>query len=210
MIVATVPLASFLPLFMNEEVGLSNSNVVGLQSAVLVGALVSSFLWGWAADRYGSKPVALSGVALHALLPVGWLLLPRHSPLSLPIATAIAFAQGIADVGWNVGSARMLYNSVVPPAKKNDYLALYFAWIGIFGGMSQLLGGRLVVPPARSGWAAGRRNPFLPLLLLGLILPIAAAFVLRKLQDDSTLRFTQFPGLFLRGNPFLAIEAVIR
>ncbi|MCB0205770.1 MAG: MFS transporter [Anaerolineae bacterium] len=211
MIVATVPLASFLPLFMNEEVGLSDSNVVGLQNAVLVGALVSSFLWGWAADRYGSKPVALSGVALRALLPVGWLLLPRHSPLSLPIATAIAFAQGIADVGWNVGSARMLYNSVVPPAKKSDYLALYFAWIGVFGGMSQLLGGRLVDATRTVRLGSGTpANPFLPLLLLGLFLPIVAAVVLRKLQDDSTLRFSQFPGLFLRGNPFLAIEAVIR
>lgn len=211
MLVATVPLASFLPLFMQEEVGLSSANVVGLQNAVLVGALLSSFLWGWAADRYGSKPVALSGVALRALLPVGWLLLPRHSPLSLPVATAIALAQGVADVGWNVGSARLLYNSVVPPEKKNDYLALYFAWIGIVGGLSQVLGGRLVDATRSFGLAGGTTaNPYLPLLVLGLILPFAAAAVLRKLHDDSTVRFSQFPGLFLRGNPFLAIEAVIR
>ena len=211
MIVATVPLSSFLPLFMQEEVGLTTSNVVGLQNAVLVGALLSSFLWGWAADRYGSKPVALSGVVLRAVLPIGWLLMPRNSPLSLGVAMAISLAQGVADVGWNVGSARLLYNDVVPPEKKNDYLALYFAWIGIVGGMSQLFGGRLV-DGTRTLQVGGQTlgNPFLPLLLLGLVLPIVAAFVIRKLRDDSTVRFSQFPGLFLRGNPFLAIEAVIR
>ena len=211
MIAATVPLASFLPLFMQEEVGLTSSDVVGLQGAVLAGALLSSFLWGWAADRYGSKPVALSGVFLRAVLPIGWLLMPRHSPLSLTIAMGISLAQGVADVGWNVGSARLLYNDVVPPKKKNDYLALYFAWIGIVGGMSQLLGGRMV--DATRGLQLGGQplsNPFLPLLLIGLILPIVAAFVIRRLNDDSTVRFSQFPGLFLRGNPFLAIEAVIR
>ncbi|MCB0230405.1 MAG: MFS transporter, partial [Anaerolineae bacterium] len=171
MIAATVPLASFLPLFMQEEVGLTSSDVVGLQGAVLAGALLSSFLWGWAADRYGSKPVALSGVFLRAVLPIGWLLMPRHSPLSLTIAMGISLAQGVADVGWNVGSARLLYNDVVPPKKKNDYLALYFAWIGIVGGMSQLLGGRMV--DATRGLQLGGQplsNPFLPLLLIGLIL----------------------------------------
>ena len=44
-----------------REVGLTSSDVVGLQRCGSGCALLSSFLWGWAADRYGSKPVALLG-----------------------------------------------------------------------------------------------------------------------------------------------------
>ena len=62
--VATVPVGSFMSLYMQEQIGLASSQVVRLQNGVLIGALVSSYLWGWAADRYGSKPVILYGAAL--------------------------------------------------------------------------------------------------------------------------------------------------
>lgn len=140
--VATVPVGSFMSLYMQEQIGLASSQVVRLQNGVLIGALVSSYLWGWAADRYGSKPVILYGAALRAAVTLGWLFMPRTSAWSFAIAMALSFMQGVADVGWAVGSARLLYNSVVPSAKKNDYLALYFAWIGLVGGFSQLIGGR--------------------------------------------------------------------
>ena len=54
------PLGSFLPLFMHDQVGLSDSQVVLLQTGTFVGGLVSAYVWGWAADRYGSRPVMLS------------------------------------------------------------------------------------------------------------------------------------------------------
>src|SRR5690606_318681 len=64
MTLATVPITAFLPLFMQEQVGLSPGNVVLIQLGTLAGGLLSSYVWGWAADRYGSKPVMLSGVYL--------------------------------------------------------------------------------------------------------------------------------------------------
>ncbi len=210
--VATVPVGSFMSLYMQEQIGLASSQVVRLQNGVLVGALVSSYLWGWAADRYGSKPVILYGAALRAAVTLGWLFMPRTSAWSFAIAMALSFMQGVADVGWAVGSARLLYNSVVPAAKKNDYLALYFAWIGLVGGFSQLIGGRLV---EAFGGLSGQflflpLNPYTPLLVLALILPIVAMFVFRRVRDDSTVGMGGFAGLFLRGNPFLAIEGVVR
>ena len=44
-------------------------------------------------------------------------------------------------MGWGIGSTRLLYVSVVPPEKNADYMALYSAWVGMVGGVSQLLGG---------------------------------------------------------------------
>lgn len=209
---ATVPVGSFMSLYMQEQIGLASSDVVRLQNGVLIGSLVSSYLWGWAADRFGSKPVILYGAALRAAVTLGWLLMPHASPLSFPIAMGISFMQGVADVGWAVGSARLLYNAVVPSQKRNDYLALYFAWIGLVGGFSQLIGGQLVEAfSGLSGQFFGLSlDPYTPLLLLALILPLLAIIVFRRVRDDSTVGMGGFAGLFLRGNPFLAIEGVVR
>ncbi len=148
-IIATTPVGSFIPLYMTDEVGLSAGNVVLLQIGTLFGTLTTSYLWGWVADRYGSKPVILLGLSLRALIPLALMLMPRHSALSLTAAITISLVQGIADMGWGVGSTRLLYVSVVPPEKKADYMALYFAWIGVLGGISQLAGGWIL------DWTAG-------------------------------------------------------
>ncbi len=88
----TVPLGAFLPLFMREQIGLSDSGIVWLQTGTLVGTLASSFIWGWAADRYGSIPVTLYGLSVRAVLPLLWMLMPRHSEWGLWIALSIVAA----------------------------------------------------------------------------------------------------------------------
>ncbi len=176
---ATVPLGSFLPLFMREQVGLSDSAVVWLQTGTLAGTLISSYLWGWAADRYGSIPVMLYGITLRVLLPVLWMLMPRADESSIVVAFAIAFLQGVADMGWGIGSGRLLYVSVVPPEKRTDYMALYYAFTGIVGGTSQLFGGRLLDASQGLSGQIGifTIDPFVPLFLLNIILPLDQPFL---------------------------------
>jgi len=104
-ILATVPLNSFLPLFMRESVGLTDSQVVYLQLGTLFATLMTSLLWGWVADRYGSKPVMLSGLCLRIFLPFLWFILPTFSEPTWRLggALGIAFLQGMADMGWGIG-----------------------------------------------------------------------------------------------------------
>jgi MFS family permease len=209
---ATVPLGSFLPLFMREEVGLSSGNIVLLQIGTLAGGLATSFLWGWAADRYGSKPVMLWGLLLRMSLPVLWMLMPRHSSLSLYAALGIALFQGLADMGWGIGSARMLYVSIVPNAKRSDYMALYNAWTGIAGGISQLVGGQLL---QASQGVTGQfffltLNPYIPLFGLALVLPLVSLLIMRAIRLTESVGMGEFVGIFLRGNPFLAMTSLVR
>jgi MFS family permease len=208
----TVPLGSFLPLFMRDEVGLNESAVVWLQTGTLMGALLSSYLWGWAADRYGSIPVTLYGLSLRAVLPLLWMLMPRESAASVWFALTIAFLQGVADMGWGIGSGRMLYVNVVPPHKRTDYMALYYAWIGIVGGISQISGGVLLqLTQGLSGeWWVFQIDPYTPLFLASLVLPFVAFILLRQVHEDRAVSMGQFAGIFLRGNPFLAMSSMIR
>jgi MFS family permease len=209
---ATVPMVSFLPLFMQEEVGLSAGQVVLLQNGTLAGALISGYVWGWAADRYGSKPVMLSGVILRLLLPLGWIAIPRASLASLYVALAIALIQGVANAGWMIGSARLLYVSVVPPDEKSAYMALYYAWIGLSGGLSQLLGGAMLdASQSISGhFLVFAIDPYFPLFLLGLLLPLASLAAFRGARADSSVSVSEFAAHFLRGNPFQAMGSLLR
>jgi MFS family permease len=209
---ATVPLVSFVPLFMKEQVGLSSNRVVWLDTGVLLGGLVSSYLWGWLADRYGSKPVMVSGVLLLPLMPLAWLLMPRHAAWSLYVALAIAFGQGFINTGWSIGSGRLLFVGVVPVEKKTAYMALYYAWAGIAGALGQLMGGWLVDLSAgvHGQWGLLQLDPYTLLFLVGVTFPLVAHVLFRRVGADSQVTTREFAGMFLRGNPFLALESLVR
>ena len=209
---ATVPMVSFIPVFMENEIGLNSGEIVWLQTATLIGGLASTYLWGWASDRYGGKPVMITGLVARLLLPLGWLWLPLAGPLSLPIALGIAILQGATDIGWALGSSRLLYVSIVPPEKRVEYTALYSAAVGLFGGVSQLLGGRLL---DLFGGLQGELlffplNPHVPLFLFGLFVPLISLFLFSRVDADSRFSFSEFAGLFIHGNPFLALTTLPR
>jgi MFS family permease len=209
---ATVPLVSFVPLFMMEDVGLSSDQVVWLQTGTLVGGLAASFLWGWLADRYGSKPVMVYCVALLPLLPLGWLLMPRQIALSLYLALALAVGQGMINTGWVIGSGRLLFVRVVPMEKRTAYMALYYAGVGIAGGLGQFAGGWLLDLTAgvEGQWWFVSIDSYTILFLIGITFPLAALLLFRRVKADSPISMRQFAGMFLRGNPFLAMESLVR
>jgi HEAT repeat protein/Na+/melibiose symporter-like transporter len=209
---STVPLVSFVPLFMKDQVGLSSKYVVWLDTGVLLGGLVSSYLWGWLADRYGSKPVMVSGVLLLPLMPLAWLLMPWGSAWSLYVALAIALGQGLINTGWSIGSGRLLFVGIVPPEKNRSYMALYYAWAGIAGGLGQLVGGWLVDLSAgiQGRWWIVNLSPYTLLFALGITFPLVAHLLFRRVAADSPVSTREFAGMFLRGNPFLALESLVR
>jgi MFS family permease len=197
---------------MEEQVGLSAGNVVLIQMGTLLGTLTSGYLWGWTADRYGSKPIMLTGLSMLVLLPLLWWTIPHRSVLSLPLALSIAFLQGAANLGWGIGAGRLLFVSIVPTDKKMDYMALYFAWAGIVTGLSQFLGGRaLDFSQGISGqFFFLKLDAYTPLFVIAVILPLVSIVLLHAIRGDSPFSTTQFAGFFLRGNPFLALGSLIR
>ena len=209
---AAGPIGSFLPLFMKREVGLNESEVVLLQLGAMIGGLAATYLLGWAADRYGSKPVMLLGIAIKAVLPLTWLFMPRFSSLSLPIAMVISVFNGIADIAFVIGSARLLYVGLVPAEKKTQYMALYYAAAGLVGGVSQVLGGYVL--DAAAGLSGQflflTLDPFTPLFIGVILLTLAGLFLLRPVRADSRFSFGEVAGLFTHGNPILALEYMVR
>ena len=154
----------------------------------------------------------LSSIFPKLLLPIGWLLMPQNSPLSIYAAMGIALVQGFSEVGWAIGSSRLLFVSVVPPEKKTEYMAVYYAAIGLIGGFSQLVGGWIL--DATMG-LEGRflfisLDPYTPLFLIGLLLPLISLLIMRQVQADSLMTTSKFAGMFLQGNPFTALGTLPR
>jgi HEAT repeat protein len=91
-------------------------------------------------------------------------------------------------------------------------MALYYAWIGIAGGIGQLSGGWLVeiATSLRTDVWLLQLDPYTPLFLLGILFPLAAIFLFRRVRADSDVTTREFATMFLRGNPFLAIESLVR
>lgn len=208
----TGPLYSFLPIFMKDQIGLSDSGVVSLATAGLIGGLMSSHFLGWSADRYGSKPVMITGVVMKILLPFGWLLMPRNSEASLFFALALAFLQGVAGIAWAVGSGRLLFVSVVPYERKTEYMAVYYAAAGIIGGTSQLLGGGVLdLFSSISGqFLFFVVDPFTPLMIASVILPALSIPIFNRVRADSSVSVSEFAGMFTQGNPIFALERMVR
>ncbi len=211
-ILGTAPVMSFVPLFMQEQVGLSAGNVVLLQTGGLIGTLLSSIPAGWASDRYGGKPIMIMGLSLKVLLPVLWVAMPRHSAVSLYFGIGIAIVAGISEITWAIGAGRLLYGSVVPPIKKMPYMSLHYAWVGLIGGFGALLGGRILgFTAGLSGSFLGLTlDPYLPLFALGFVLTLASTLVFLGMRADNRYGVGEFAGMFFRGNPFLAMTSVIR
>jgi MFS family permease len=212
LIIASTPMGSFLPLYMEQQIGLSDSYIVLLQIAALVGGLAANYLVGWAADRYGSKPVLLTGLYVKIVLPLAFVLMPRNSGASLTAAVVVYFISGAADVAWAIGSGRLLYVKVVPSDKNAQYMAVYYASIGLIGGLSQVIGGGALdfTQHLTGQFLFFTIDPFFPLFVWGLVLTAVSVVLFNRVQADSPISVSEFAGLFMHGNPVLALESVWR
>ncbi len=210
-IILAESLFPYVVLYMREGIGLSAGNVVLLQTGSLVGGAVTSYLWGWAADRFGSKPILHVNTVLFAILPILWFVMPYQSPLSVTIAMAIAFLQGAAQMGRFIGNSRLLYNRIVPIKSSAAYMALYNAWLGLIMGGSQLLGGALLNAISDLSGSLWRFpiNEYSVLFGFIFLFSILGIIVTTFIETKDEISMGEFVGMFFRGNPLLAFETLI-
>lgn len=209
---AADPLGVFLPLFMGERVGLSSGDIAYLGMGTLLGAIFTSYFWGWAADRYGSRPVMLSGLLLKALHPIFLILLPVLFPGNLPIAMLVYFYGGFAGLGWTIGAGRLLFVNIVSAPRAPEYSAIHQSFLGVLGGFSALIAGWFLERFANFEWHIGEisLDEYTILFIIGILFPLGAIFIMRYVRDDGAFGVAQFAGLFYHGNPFMAVESMIR
>jgi hypothetical protein len=200
--------ASFIPLYMKDLVGIDSSRVVYLSLWQNAGVLLAVYFWGWCADRFGGKPVFTTGVIFHMLLPVLWYLIPRHQgDTSYIIAAVVSFLTGLMCVAYLIGIDRYIFLTAIPADKKTSYYAVWFAWTGLFAGLGPLAVGAVLK------WGAGldetgmvfsliRVDSFMPVFSAHMLLPATGVYIIRRIKADSELTTRQFMGQLFQSIPF--------
>lgn len=203
---------AFIPLYMKEQVGLSDGIVVLLGIGTYIGALLTSYFWGWAADRYGSKPVMQTSLVLMLILPILWFLLPHHHAVSAALAMAVSVIMGIATLAWQISWTRYLFVNAIPDENRPAYMTTYYAWFGIVNGIGPLLAGRLLTNTEDLFWQRGLLtiDSYTPLFGLSFLLLLTSAMMLTRLQTNDHTTFRRFAGMFLRGNPVKAMRLLVQ
>jgi MFS transporter, DHA1 family, tetracycline resistance protein len=152
-----------LPIFLGRRGG----------SAALVGAVVAAGLLsnaairypaGWAADRFGTRPVMLASMAATAALFLAYLL-----PLAAPAFILVRFVQGGAQ-GAYFPAANGLLADITPPQERGR----------VFGFMQSTNMAGMVIGPAIGG--------FIALFNLGVVFVVAAALSVLAMVAVVTLR----------------------
>ncbi|MDX1418246.1 MAG: MFS transporter, partial [Candidatus Promineifilaceae bacterium] len=202
---------SFVPLYMKEHVGLTSGIIVLLSVGTYIGALLTSFLWGWAADRYGSKPVMQLSLYLLLILPVAWILLPQNNAASAPLAMAIAVVAGVATLAWQISWTRYLFVNAIPGHDKSAYLAVFYAWFAIVSGLGPLIAGQILSASKNLEVTLGlvAIDPYTPLFISSFLLILVCTILVVRLQTEGTTTFRHFAGMFLRGNPVKAMRLLV-
>ncbi len=171
---ATHAWGAFIPLYLKDEVGLDAGTIVQMQTFLLIGTLVSSYAWGWLADRFSGRLVLLSGVLAMGVLPLIWVAMPRHSELGIFWAAVAAALWGGGSIGFSIGQDRQLNVDLVPAKKKTEYMALFYTWTQIAAVVSPLLTGWGLdqVGALRTelfGFPVGPYTPFFTFSFVGIV-----------------------------------------
>jgi hypothetical protein len=144
----------FLPLYAREQLLIPEARVVLFDVAMTLGALLSSMYWGWAADRYGGKPLTLSTMVVLGLLPWLWLMLPSGGGAFVG-GLLLAFIYGAMSIGLNIASFRWFLNGLVPMEGRTHYTSIWYAGAGFAGGLAPFLAGWLLRSFATVQWQLG-------------------------------------------------------
>jgi len=182
----------FIPLFARERLLVPDARVVLFDVAGTLGALVSSLYWGWAADRYGGKPLTLATLGVVGVLPWVWLILPPGGAVALVGGLILASCYGAVSIGLNIGSFRWFLNGIVPMERRTAYTSIWYATSGLAGGTAPFVAGWLLRGLAGLDWRLGSLKVHAFTVLFGLTTAMAvlAAFLSHRVpgETDAGLR----------------------
>jgi MFS family permease len=196
--------STFVSLFLKEEVGLPSKVVVWLDIANFAGSMLSCYFWGWASDRYGSKPVMLMGSITWLLFPLICIFMPQHHILSIPFGFLVQSIIGIGGMGWVLGINRYLYVTAMPPEKKTGYSAVYYTNQMLAVCIGPLVSGLLIdkMSSMRTWLEQYSIQPYTPVFLLGFAAMLCGIFVMGKVHRSNDMPLFSFIKLFLRPDIF--------
>ncbi len=174
----------FLVLYVKEELGLSEGNVLKLQAAATLGVLLSAVFWGRMSDRIGSRPLLrLCDIGIFSTV-LFWTgsALGVYTP-TLEGVYAVYFVGGIFAAAHGVSQSRLLLGCC-PQKSLTLAMALFQVIASLCGGMAPIFFGLLLeqIRPDQIT-TGGKSMAFAVLFSSFLLLGILSQFLLSHVPD---------------------------
>lgn len=172
-----------------------NPKLIGAPNTWLgIMAMITQFLWvlcapfwGTIMDRWGRKPVVISG-SLLVFAWIGYLFMTSSNYfIILPI---VAVALGVLAPAFWEGSAQMML-SLAPEKNRVSYVAWYLAIVGLVSAPGSLVGGTLsdAMTSVHVAFGPFAVTNFHIIQLLAIILGCACAFLISRVHEGSEKPF---------------------
>ncbi len=204
-----VPVApsGFLALYLNDVIQLDPLKITLCASIIMGAGIFTSFFWGWAADRYGSKPIMLICLGIMWIFPLFLCLISPSSGYAFYAVLGFGVIIGLVMPGWGIGYLRYLFVNLIPSNRRGPYTAVQLSFAGFVGGIAPLLVG-VVLSYSEGistmfGWI--HIGQYTPVFLLSFFMLAIAIVVLNGLPSDSNVSIAQFAGMFVAGHPLTAM-----
>ncbi len=208
-------LVTFLPIFLREQIKFSQSNVFLMEMWMRLASVFTCFLWGWCADRFGSKPVMMTGLYGSAIIPIAFILYPFFpSEWLIYIFSCIYVVIGIVLYAFVLGANRYFYVGAVPKGTNRVYfVTINFTLQSVAMTIAPIISGTIIgsfhgLNKKIYGLEISQYTPFFIVMIFTVIIAILAG---RKLIIDGPIDTTgRFISLFVEGNPFSAFSNIMR
>ncbi len=111
-----------------RDAGISESTIMLMSGCNMVGIVLSAWVWGQLADRFGSRPIMALATRILLVMLVAWLLLTMHILPPHPVLLTACFClYGLGFIGFHVANMRQSLNSA---PREFPVLALSLFMIG--------------------------------------------------------------------------------
>jgi MFS family permease len=185
---------AFTVAFLKTEAGMSERNILLVNSVAFLGGLSSLWLLGSRLDRVGSKPVLSVSFAAWALVTAAWTLLAGAVlDVKLSALLLLQFAMGLLLAIVQMSNTRLAME-VIPPMGRNHFFAIYSVANNVTLGLAPIAWGLLIdAIGSRSLTAAGLTwNRFTWFFAGASITFLFTLLLSRRLEEPKAATMEQF------------------
>lgn len=192
---------TFLVAWLKSQVNWPEHHILMLTSVVFVGALLNQMLLARFLDRFGSRPLLITGLSVLLLLLGTWTLIAGGvlAPLT-PLVALLMLVLGIGGSMVNLANVRLAMLTV-PESGRSHYFAVFSVVNSVSLGVAPLIWGILI--DATSGlskmFVGGRfeLNSWSLLFALLTVLYVASVLVSTRIVEPRSVRWEAVMRLML-------------